>query len=80
MSFPKVPAMDARSATPRVTDPLWTAEDVAAFLRVSLSMVYKLRRQGSLPAVRVGALFRFRPDAVQDFARGEGVAVDPRNR
>jgi excisionase family DNA binding protein len=53
---------------------------VAAFLRVSLSMVYKLRRQGSLPAVRVGALFRFRPDAVRDFARDDGMAGDPGRR
>jgi excisionase family DNA binding protein len=44
---------------------------VAGFLRVSLSMIYKLRRAGSLPAVRVGALFRFEPDAVRAFARGE---------
>ena len=79
MSFPKV-AMDAPNASPRVADALWTAEDVATFLRVSLSMVYKLRRQGSLPAVRVGALFRFRPDAVRDFARDDGVAGDPGRR
>jgi excisionase family DNA binding protein len=55
----------------RVADALWTAEDVAAFLRVSLSMVYKLRRTGTLPAIRVGALFRFEPDAIRTFARGE---------
>jgi excisionase family DNA binding protein len=66
--------MDAPHATQHVPEPLWTAEDVAAFLRVSLSMVYKLRRQGSLPAVRVGALFRFQPDAVRAFASGEEVA------
>jgi excisionase family DNA binding protein len=66
--------MDAPRATPHASEPLWTAEDVAAFLRVSLSMIYKLRRTGALPAVRVGALFRFEPDAVRAFARGEPVA------
>jgi excisionase family DNA binding protein len=66
--------MDEPRATPHVPEPLWTAEDVAAFLRVSLSMIYKLRRTGALPAVRVGALFRFEPDAVRSFARGEPVA------
>ncbi len=58
-----------RATTVPVTEPLWTAEDVATFLRVSLSMVYKLRRIGTLPAVRVGALFRFEPDAVRAFTR-----------
>jgi excisionase family DNA binding protein len=71
---------EASSERRRVPDPLWTAEDVAAFLRVSLSMVYKLRRQGSLPAVRVGALFRFQPDAVRAFARSDEVARAPGRR
>jgi excisionase family DNA binding protein len=66
--------MDAPHTTAPVTEPLWTADDVAAFLRVSLSMVYKLRRMGALPAVRVGALFRFEPDAVRSFAHAERVA------
>lgn len=72
--------MDAPCATPHVSEPLWTAADVAAFLRVSLSMVYKLRRQGSLPAIRVGALFRFQPDAVRGFARSDEVARAPGRR
>jgi excisionase family DNA binding protein len=72
--------MDAPHATQHTSEPLWTAEDVAAFLRVSLSMVYKLRRQGSLPAIRVGALFRFQPDAVRTFAGGEEVARAPGRR
>ncbi len=63
--------MEAPHAAAHATEPLWTAEDVAAFLRVSLSMVYKLRRMGTLPAVRVGALFRFQPDEVRAYARGE---------
>jgi excisionase family DNA binding protein len=62
--------MDASPAT-NPTESLWTAEDVARFLRVSLSMIYKLRRTGALPAVRVGALFRFEPDVVRAFGRGE---------
>lgn len=72
--------MDAPHATTHPSEPLWTAEDVAAFLRVSLSMVYKLRRTGALPAIRVGALFRFQPDAVRAFAGAEEVARAPGRR
>jgi excisionase family DNA binding protein len=54
-----------------VAEPLWTAEDVSTFLRVSLSMVYKLRRGGRLPAIQVGSLYRFNPEVVRAFARGE---------
>ena len=63
--------MDSHSAAPNAVEPLWTAEDVAAYLRVSLSMVYKLRRQGTLPSTAVGCLYRFNADDVRAFARGE---------
>jgi excisionase family DNA binding protein len=52
-------------------EPMMTAEDVAAFLRISLSMVYKLRREQKLAGVQVGTLWRFSPDHVRAFARGE---------
>ena len=52
-------------------EPLMTAETVAEKLSVSLSMVYKLRRSGALPSVQVGALYRFHPDDVRAFMRGE---------
>jgi excisionase family DNA binding protein len=50
---------------------LLKAEDVASLLQISLSMVYKLRREGHLPAVSVGSLWRFRPEVVHAFASGE---------
>lgn len=52
-------------------EPLMTAEDVAAFLRVSLSTVYQLRRTGKLPGIPVGSLWRWSPDLVRAFGRGE---------
>ncbi len=52
-------------------EPLMTAETVAEKLKVSLSMVYKLRRSGALRSVPVGALHRFHPDDVRAFMRGE---------
>jgi excisionase family DNA binding protein len=63
--------MDATHETAPLTEPLWTTEEVAAFLVVPLAMVNKLRRTGALPAVRLGALFRFEPDEVRAFARSE---------
>jgi excisionase family DNA binding protein len=52
-------------------EPMMTAEDVAAFLRISLSMVYKLRREQKLQGIQVGSLWRFNPEHVRAFARGE---------
>lgn len=59
-------------------EPLLTAEQVAELLQVSVSMVYKLRRTGALPAVPVGALLRFNAEAVRAYMRGEPPPRGPR--
>jgi excisionase family DNA binding protein len=51
--------------------PLLTAEQVAAFLGCSAELVYKLRRQGRLRAVKLGALYRWRPEVVRAFVSAE---------
>jgi excisionase family DNA binding protein len=48
-----------------------TAEDVATYLRVSRSMVYKLAETALLPCLRIGTCLRFEPETVRQFARGE---------
>jgi excisionase family DNA binding protein len=58
---------------------LWTAQDVANYLRVSLSMVYKLAGTGELPRLHIGACVRFAPEIVRRFARGE-VRGEPEGR
>jgi excisionase family DNA binding protein len=52
-------------------DRLWDAGDVARFLSVSRSMVYKLEQMGELPCVHIGARVRFEPAAVRAYTRGE---------
>ncbi len=55
----------------QVSQSLWNSEDVALYLKVSRSMVYKLGQTGELPCLRVGACLRFDPAVVRAFARGE---------
>jgi excisionase family DNA binding protein len=57
-------------AEPASQETMMTAEEVAQFLRISLSMVYKLRKEGTLPGIAVGALWRFHPEQVRAFSRG----------
>ncbi len=49
-------------------DKLWTVRDVAEYLRVSTSLVYKKSEAGLLPCVRMGPLVRFEPDEVRRWA------------
>ena len=45
---------------------LWTTQDVAKHLRVSLKTVFNLRKKG-LPYVQLGGAVRFVPQEIQDF-------------
>ena len=44
---------------------LWKVGDVARFLSMSVSYVYKQVEAGELPCVRFGAAVRFRPDVIR---------------
>ncbi len=46
-------------------EPLWKASDVARFLSMSDSWVYKEAEAGRLPCLRLGAALRFRPEAIR---------------
>jgi excisionase family DNA binding protein len=54
--------------------PLLTAGELAAALRVSRSWVYEAARNGTLPCLRVGSLKRFDLAEVKAALRGATVA------
>jgi excisionase family DNA binding protein len=58
----------------RVNEALWTADEVAAFIKCSVSYVYKSAERGELPCVRVGRMLRFKPEAVRALVLGADAA------
>ena len=54
-----------------VVEPLLTAEEAAAALHVSTSMVYTMRRRGELPGVQIGSLWRWNAEVIRAVQRGE---------
>ncbi len=52
---------------------LLTAEEVAHFLQISRSLVFRLVQRGDLPALRVGHLLRFRMQDVQQYIRNRAL-------
>jgi excisionase family DNA binding protein len=50
---------------------LLTAEQLAARWQVAPAHVYRLTRQGEVPAVKLGRYYRYRLDAIETFERGE---------
>jgi excisionase family DNA binding protein len=53
----------------QVEDGLWTAKEVAAFLKCSTSYVYKAAERDAFPSVRIGRMLRFEQQVVRAFAR-----------
>ena len=49
---------------------LWTVGDVAEYLQASQSWVYKKATAGELPVRRMGAMLRFVPSQIRDYALG----------
>jgi len=58
----------------RLNDALWTADEVAAFVKCSVSYVYKAAERGELPCVRVGRMLRFKPDEIRATVLGPASA------
>jgi excisionase family DNA binding protein len=67
MAPPERHAATVPAGEPSAT--LWTAADVAAYLKVSRSWVYHRAEANLLPYVRIGGLLRFEPDAIRQYAR-----------
>ncbi len=53
------------------SDKVLSVPDVATFLRIPKSSVYRLVRESGLPAFKVGKHFRFVQEEVQDWV-GQG--------
>ncbi|OJH41016.1 helix-turn-helix domain-containing protein [Cystobacter ferrugineus] len=54
-------------------EPLWKVQDVARFLSLSTSWVYKEAEAGRLPCVRIGAALRFHPEEIRAFLERQRV-------
>ncbi|MGC9455789.1 MAG: helix-turn-helix domain-containing protein [Phycisphaerae bacterium] len=53
---------------------LMTVEEVAEFLRVRPSTVYDWAKDGKIPASKVGRLWRFHRDEIDEWVRNGGAS------
>jgi excisionase family DNA binding protein len=57
------PAEDAYAVLD--TEPLWTVEEVAKYLRLKQETVRLMARKNQLPALKVGKAWRFRSNEIK---------------
>ena len=57
-------------------DEILTVKEVGEILQVHPSTIYKLTRQGKIPAFRVGSDWRFRKDVIERWIGDEAIALE----
>lgn len=50
---------------------IMTVHDVADYLRLSEAKVYRMAKEGHVPAIRMGKTWRFKRDLIDDWIRRE---------
>jgi excisionase family DNA binding protein len=48
------------------TDPLWTVDDVAAYLKLQPETIRSMARRGELPALKIGKVWRFQKHIIHE--------------
>lgn len=48
---------------------IMTTQEVAEYLRLNEATIYKLAQSGEIPAVKVGGIWRFRRDLIDEWFR-----------
>ncbi len=51
-------------------DPLWTVEEVADYLKLQPETIRSMARRGELPALKIGKVWRFQRQAINEMLAG----------
>ena len=54
------------ASLPVATEPLWTVEELAEYLKLEPATIRSMAREGRLPGIKVGRVWRFRRVELQD--------------
>jgi excisionase family DNA binding protein len=57
----------------RTTPKIMTSQEVAEYLNVHLSTIYKMVRRGEIPAFKVGGDIRFHRDAIEKWCAAKTI-------
>ena len=55
-----------------LTDPLWTVDDLAVYLKLQPETIRCMARRGELPAIKFGKVWRFQKTLIQEMLVSKG--------
>jgi excisionase family DNA binding protein len=59
---------------------IMTLEEVARFLRLNKSTVYRMAREGTLPAWKLGNVWRFKKEAIEEWIASSQQVHDEKHK
>jgi excisionase family DNA binding protein len=66
------PGLQHTNSNSLLTDPLWTVEDVATYLKLRPETIRAMARRGELPAIKLGKHWRFQLNAIHAMIVNQG--------
>ena len=71
MDFDHIEANLPGNGSNETPDPLWTVEDMAAYLKLQPETIRTMARRGELPALKIGKVWRFQRHAIHKMLTGQ---------
>jgi len=53
-------------------DEIMTIKDLSSYLKINEKTIYKLAKQGKLPGIKIGGMWRFKKDAIDNWMINAG--------
>jgi len=55
-----------------MNDEIMTIKDLSSYLKINEKTIYKLAKQGKLPGIKIGGMWRFKKDAIDNWMINAG--------
>jgi excisionase family DNA binding protein len=56
-------------------DEIMTIKDLSHYLKINEKTIYKLAKQGKLPGVKIGGMWRFKKEAIDNWMMNAGKQI-----
>ena len=57
-------------------DEIMTIKDLSLYLKINEKTIYKLAKQGKLPGVKIGGMWRFKKEAIDNWMMNAGKQIN----
>jgi len=71
----KISSSKSKNVT-NMNDEIMTIKDLSLYLKINEKTIYKLAKQGKLPGVKIGGMWRFKKEAIDNWIMNAGKQIN----